>query len=276
MMETEVIRYNLTERGRTYRGVERNFDIPAIVRAVNAPDTQERVSHRDMLGYFGHWPRIKFGMMPMEGGVIDGKAVAVEPAIRTTYLRALSDGTIEHKAEFLDTNAGRVAARLYGSKAGGFSSAIDETPRVRFYGFDYVFEPNYSTNRGYEVALDDANGTFDAVEEYTREMTGALRLLDSVLTEHDRVMETVGEMARKLNDRDAEVEQLLSMLSARGVSSVVLDSIESINGISSDPESTVALRKTINAFRTAELVRRVEPKSDEKPQDENLLSRFLR
>jgi hypothetical protein len=48
-METDVIRYNLTERDRTHRGVERHFDIPRIVEAINAAGTQERVQHRDML-----------------------------------------------------------------------------------------------------------------------------------------------------------------------------------------------------------------------------------
>jgi hypothetical protein len=182
-------------------------------------------------------------MMSVEGGVIDGKSVAVEPALLATHRCAFADGTIEHKAEFLDTNAGRVAARLYNSKAGGFSSATEEHPRPKFFSFDYVFEPNYSTNRGYEVALDDANGTFDAVAEYTREMTGALRLLDSVLTEHDRVMESVAAMDRKLRDRDAEIEQYLSLLSKRGIPLPTLDSLEAINGISSDPDSTVALRE---------------------------------
>lgn len=37
-----------------------------------------------MRGYFGQWPRIKFGMMPAEGGLIDGKSIAVEPALLTT------------------------------------------------------------------------------------------------------------------------------------------------------------------------------------------------
>lgn len=34
-METDVIRYNLTERGRMHRGVERRFDIPRVVEAIN-------------------------------------------------------------------------------------------------------------------------------------------------------------------------------------------------------------------------------------------------
>jgi len=35
---------------------------------------------------------VKFGMNPAEGGIADGKAQAVEPALVTTHLVAHSDG----------------------------------------------------------------------------------------------------------------------------------------------------------------------------------------
>jgi hypothetical protein len=53
-------------------------------RGDHAADTHKRVKRREMRGYFGQWPRIKFGMMPAEGGLIDGKSIAVEPALLTT------------------------------------------------------------------------------------------------------------------------------------------------------------------------------------------------
>lgn len=157
MQQPPVITYNLKERGRTHRGVERNFDIPALVASINGPATQERINTRGMLGYFGHWPRLRFGMEPPEGGIADGKAQAIEPAVVTTYLKAHPDGTVEHQTEFLDTEAGQLAARMYANRVGGFSSAIDmDAPEV--FGFDWVNDPNYSTNRGYELALDSATG----------------------------------------------------------------------------------------------------------------------
>lgn len=158
MQQPPVITYNLKERGRTHRGVERNFDIPALVASINGPATQERINTRGMLGYFGHWPRLRFGMEPPEGGIADGKAQAIEPAVVTTYLKAHPDGTVEHQTEFLDTEAGQLAARMYANRVGGFSSAIDmDAPEV--FGFDWVNDPNYSTNRGYELALDSATGS---------------------------------------------------------------------------------------------------------------------
>ncbi|MGF7135433.1 hypothetical protein P3T40_006941 [Paraburkholderia sp. EB58] len=67
----------------TYRGVEA-FRRSAHRRGDHAADTHKRVKRREMRGYFGQWPRIKFGMMPAEGGLIDGKSIAVEPALLTT------------------------------------------------------------------------------------------------------------------------------------------------------------------------------------------------
>ena len=161
-METKIITYNLKDRGRQYRGKERNFNIRSIVSAINGPACQERVKNRDMLGYYGHWPRIKFGMVPQEGGMDSGRPSLVEPALVTTFLKAHDDGTIEHQAEFLDTDSGQVAAKLYAGRVGGFSSAIDQH-RPEFFGFDYVLEPNYSTNRGY--TLDDVRDmTLDDID----------------------------------------------------------------------------------------------------------------
>lgn len=153
MQQPPVIRYNLKDRGRQYRGQERHFDIPRIVDSINGPATQERVATRAMLGFFGHWPRLKFGLEPAEGGVIDGAAQAIEPAVVTIHLQAFLDGTIEHRTEFLDTATGQLAARMHTNRVGGFSSAIDPL-KPELYGYDYVHDPNYSTNRGYDLMLD--------------------------------------------------------------------------------------------------------------------------
>ncbi len=195
-MQTEIIKYNLADRGRKYRGKDRHFNIAALVAAINSPATQERVRKRDMLGYYGHWPRIKFGMDPSEGGLEKGLPALVEPAIVTTYLHANDDGTIEHRAEFLKTDSGKVAEKMYESHVGGFSSAIiDNALRTEFFGFDYVNEPNYSTNRGW--SLDSASGRYlDSVGNevddsevqaaaYAEQIRTIKALLDSVTAERE-------------------------------------------------------------------------------------------
>ena len=160
MNQPPLIKYNLKDRGRTYRGKPRNFDIKKLCDSINGGATQERVKTRAMLGYYGHNPRKLAGMNPSESVVIAGKYTEIEPAIVTTYLKAFPNGDIEHQTEFLESESGKKAALMWSQKIGGFSSAIDERTN-EFYGMDYVLDPNFSTNRGY--ALDSVDITFDDV-----------------------------------------------------------------------------------------------------------------
>lgn len=212
--KTGIIKFNLADRMRKHRGQERNFDIEAAVRLINSGSVQERVKHGDMVGYFGHWPRVKFGLDPDEGGFLDGKQVSLEPAIRTVLLKAYPDGTVEHEQEFLDTASGKVADRVHGSKAYGFSSAMDsrrlggKTVPTGFFGFDLVREPNYTANRGYAMALDgvmDQEDVLDAVAERDALFDEVNKLLDSAAQDTERAMQVVDRLS-------LENEQLYSML----------------------------------------------------------------
>lgn len=176
---TDLITFNVRERGRKARGKDRNFDTVALAKLINSAGVQEKVKHGDMVGYYGHWPRLKFGMEPAEGGVIDGKVVAIDPALRTIELSAKPDGTISHRTEFLDTAGGIVARSLHLSKTGGFSSAIVTAPGTSpdiptgFYGFDYVLEPNFTYNRGHKLAL-DAAGVVEEGDEFMAMLDGVV------------------------------------------------------------------------------------------------------
>jgi len=258
-MNAPLIRYNLKERGRRHTGQPRNFNIRAICDAVNSPECQERVAARDMCGYLGHWPRVRFGLDATEGGIADGKAHAVEPAIVTTHLKAFDDGTIEHRTEFLDTASGQIAAKMFANKVGGFSSAIDQT-KPKFVAFDYVANPNYVTNSFRGVALDDALGggiielTYDdvyAAEQQEREQT-IICLLDSLHAERDQACETIEHLR-------AENEQLLSLLSAKGNEAAVLDTAH-ITPLAVGVEPIERMRRDAALFRgTASLPQFVEP-----------------
>ena len=225
-MQTDVITYNLKDRGRVYRGQPRNFDTKRIAAHINSPEMQERVKNRDLVGYYGHWPRQAFGLNPTEGGLKKGKPALVEPAIVTTLLEADANGTIRHQAEFLQTEAGRVSMKLHESRTGGFSSAID-TRENRFYGFDYVLEPNFTTNRGY--ALDsvsdmDEEQVFDAVMgEY---MDAMQVLLDSANDRAQFQRDQYELLELTLKRTQAENQELMSMLAKAGNGEVpVFDSV---------------------------------------------------
>lgn len=193
--QTPVISFSLADIGRRHTGKKRSWNIPRLVAAINSPATQERIRNRDMLGYYGHWPRQRLGMDLAEGGVIDGKVVIIEPAHATTMMRADEDGTVHHQAEFFDNAPGRAAAGLFANKAGGFSSAINhDKPMV--YGFDYVLEPNFTANRPYTLdgaEVDDDSVTFDEVNEYL----GSVKSVADVIATFDSAQAAMrAEIAR--------------------------------------------------------------------------------
>lgn len=263
MLITDSITYNVHERGRKIRGIDRRFDTGLLAKMINGPDVQEKVKHGDMLGYFGHWPRIKFGMATVEGGIDkdSGKAVALPMAVRTVELSAAPDGTITHRAEFLDTEAGHIAEGLYKSKAGGFSSAIDAVPNTSphipraFHGFDYVYEPNYSTNRGHSLVLDSIGPEMAVLLDQVIQHAGVEQhemamLFDSLHVQHERALDTLERMA---NERDLLIERLAT---ASGKSRTAL-----LDGLMSE-DVRVAPARVLSAdidqwtkFRDMDLVR---------------------
>lgn len=253
---TETIRYNVNQRGRQHRGQDRNFDTRALAALINSPSVQEQVRNRDLVGYYGHWQRMRFGMRPPETVIVDGKSVNIEPAIVTTYLRAEADGTIEHRTEFLDTASGKVAARLNKSKTGGFSSAIDaiarggmQVPRD-FAGFDYVLEPNYTTNRAYVFdsaqALPDGS-IFDFVmADHYQNAERMAALYDGLRSDHELAMQTIARLLE-------ENEQLLSA-AATGRGVAVLDSVGIAPRLVSR-QATDHFARTAAMFKSADLAR---------------------
>lgn len=256
--KTGKIRYNVNERGRQHRGKDRNFDLRALQSLVNSPAIQERVRNRDMVGYYGHWQRVKFGVIPPETVILDGKSVNIDPAIVTTYLSADSDGNIEHEAEFLDTPSGRIAERLYASKTGGFSSAIDATTRGNFHvptsfaGFDYVLEPNYTTNRGYlfdsanmETEDQDKFVLLDSVMHSNHALTAMNVLYDSLQNDHMLAMQTIQRLME-------ENEDLLSMHARNGT---ILDSVGApgVRPMLASKSATAEFQRRAAAFNAATL-----------------------
>lgn len=276
-MITDSITYNVRERGRSARGVDRNFDTVALASLINGPAVQERVKHGDMYGYYGHWPRLLLGIDPSEGGVVDGKHVSVYPCMRTVEIHAEPDGTITHRAEFLDTEEGRKAAEVYNAKAGGFSSAIDPVPGTMpviprgFYGFDYVKEPNYTFNRGHKVVLDGVEQPeelaliLDAVvgDFQTREAVLG-RLFDSVQ----------GQLLNALQALDAVTKEnrgLINMLARKGHTpeavAAVLDSV-------AIPPTRVGMPPDFGRFRDVDLVPLAKLPEPAAPKQDDPYSRF--
>ncbi|WP_230656878.1 hypothetical protein [Psychrobacter sp. I-STPA10] len=197
--KTKIITYNLADRGRKYNGVDRSdLDIRSMVNQINSPATQELVESGDLYGYNGHEIRARFGMNPPDKYVnpTTGTVINIEPAIRTIKLSADGDGNVTTQHEFIDTNDGRYAHKLYKANAGGFSSAINRRRGKNglyevtgFYGYDYVRQPNYNTNKGHglfdslRAGMFDESMCFDAMnpEELTPEQIILQEALDLVI-----------------------------------------------------------------------------------------------
>lgn len=272
--ETPLIRYNLKDRGRQHTGQPRNFNIRAVCDSINSPACQERVATRGMTGFFGHLPRLRFGMIPAEGGIDGGKYVPVEPAFVTTYLKADYDGNVEHRAEFLDTTAGLLAKKLFDGKTGGFSSAI-AAKNNQFFGLDYVLDPNFVQNSYRGIVLDDANGMlYDdvAAAEQDEQAHGMIYLLDSIEAERSTTSAVIDRLTE-------ENEQLLSMLARTGVSAgAVLDST-AIRPLFVSVAAADRMKRDKAVFRACALPGFVAPadkqEAEKSPLHERLLNRFL-
>jgi hypothetical protein len=276
---TKMITYNVHDRGRKETGQARCFDTAALARLVNGKAMQESVKLGDVQGYFGHWPRVKFGMQTQEGGVLDGKAVSLPLAVRCTHLSCDNEGNITHQHEFLDTHEGRLASSLYDSNTGGFSSAIDAVPRTNpsiptaFYGFDFVLAPNYSGNRGHRAVLDgvssqeseereDMMALLDAVAE---ESSIALSMFDALQAQHALALETLDRVSR---DNDLLIGRLASGKAA------LLDDVVGEGGRVAPRLG--GLVPDFAKYKTMELPRLVDVKEAGKGEDRSTEARVLR
>lgn len=310
--KTDIIRFNVKDRGRRHRGQDRNFDTAALAALINGPEVQERVKNRDLVGYWGHWPRVKFGLEPGEAALVKGKVVNLEPAVVTTHLKAYPDGTIEHQAEFLDTAPGRLTERMHASRVGGFSSAINAPRRgsmqvpVSFHGFDYVQEPNFTGNRGYafdsagnpigEELGDEEQAVLDEVGQYTALVDATTAMLDRVQAEYDQQAlvvtalheETValtGELAKvkaELRDaRRAEKAALDAVAAAKPAEPPAADKQEPTRQEVLDAAGAIAKREkdtryaSADAFRNASLTGYAKTDSEEKPEPPTAADNYI-
>lgn len=275
---TPLIRYNLKDRGRKHTGQSRQFNIRAICDAINGAECQERVASRGLIGYYGHMPRVRSGLAPTEGIIDKGKYVPIEPAFVTVHLKADYNGNVEHRAEFADTPAGILAAKLFDGKIGGFSSAIDER-RPEFYGFDYVLEANFLQNSFRGVVLDDVYGgrathiSYDDIfqAEIDEKACAMSVLLDSISGERVMANQTIERL-------QAENEELLSLLVSAGTAAPTLDAA-GVAPLMVSMDSANRLRRDSARFMSAPLLVPIAPPDESTPvkkQCDSLADRLLR
>ncbi len=92
MPKTSKITFNVNDLQRQHTGQKRCYDNIGLARLINSPQVQERVSKGDLIGYYGHWPRKKFGMQPHRvqqnttssiyvGGILFASGVITDPPL---------------------------------------------------------------------------------------------------------------------------------------------------------------------------------------------------
>lgn len=211
---TETIKYNLNDRGRKYNGINRsNVNVQSMIALLNSDAVQERVETDAMCGYYGHQVRELYGLRVPEFVIeeVTGKKIYLEQAVRTVFLKAYPNGTVEHRQEFFNNQAGNHALRQYHANAGGFSSAVQYSrPNangmldvLEMYGFDYVNFPNFKDNVGsgkLYAGLDSMYGVSPELAEYT-----AQNLQSSMLETYQNIQELSA-----LQDHAQQLEQQVS------------------------------------------------------------------
>lgn len=296
---TEVIRYNVNERGRDFTGVDREVDIPALCLLVNGPVVQESVRKGDIFGYMGHGFREKYGL-DLPEAIIDpvtGKTVTLEPAVKTVMIKAYPDGTVEHQQEFLPTASGRIAQRLYQGKTYGFSSVFyaplqngKRTPK-NYFGMDFVKSPNYDTNRGYDAMLDSTSAGALQGSSFAEEYSAMLDSVDSILAANEKAMEEVNVLAEgiskeylrqcelndELNEQNAKLLERISALNKGQTPGAMLDSVPATvleRGYTFDPDKTAQMLDSARHYMEVPLPGYEDSPADTKTkQDQGILQR---
>lgn len=228
---TKVITYNLHDRQRLANtGVDRSdVDMQTIINHINSDETQELVRSGDLLGYYGHETRARFGLFPPDSFINeDGETIRIEPAFSTTMLSCTPDGDVSTQHEFLSTGAGEYAYGLYKSKVGGFSTAVARIKNqmrniyeiIALGGFDYVLKPNYNSNRG-EAMFDslmlsvvDADLSFDssAGVQLSPHQVIAKNALESAIISQQQAMSIANEASGQTEQYQYELRAAEQMI----------------------------------------------------------------
>lgn len=261
---TGIISYNLNDRGREFNGQDRDVDIAAAMRLINGASVQELVRQGDVYGYFGHTFREKYGLNVPETVIEAGKVVVLEPNVRTIYIKCLPDGTVEHEQEFLNNAPGRIAGRLYDSKAYGFSSVFHapeengkRTPKT-FHGMDFVRTPNYNTNKGYDAMLDSVEpGAIETIG-FAGECAAMMDSVDAIMAANEAQAADISEAYLhqcKLNDdlvdQNARLMQRLKDGKGSMLDSLAPDKLQ--RGAEFIPDRAAAMLDSADRFMKADL-----------------------
>lgn len=213
-------RFDLNNEGRM-GGNGRRYVLHAVKQMIESPETQEGLRLGELVGYWGHSRRElakKLKLAEVEVVTIDGKPVVMEnvPSNRTVAIELDSNtGIIEHTEEVFDTPPGLLVQSMLASNYGGWSwatggpnsAALGARPR-KFYGFDFVKQPNF-------VSKDKMQAMLESVDASESDIRARLEGHGFDPEGYQPLMESWGrlsEEAATVNDFEIDVMMLEGML----------------------------------------------------------------
>jgi hypothetical protein len=210
---TKKLEYNLKDTGRVLTGKDRsNVDVQSMIDKINSRVMQEEVDAGDIKGFCGHQIRQLYGIRPPESVIIDGRTIYLEPAIRTVSLKALDDGTVIHRQEFYENEAGEHVYRQYKAKVGGFSTAVNyfvDGPVLKpniFAGIDYVFSPNFLENAS--IGLFDSASGGEMMPVITKMLEAEIITLYDSIHSSNQDYEYLQAMSKRAREAERELNRL--------------------------------------------------------------------
>jgi len=254
-------RFNVRDQMRKHSGNSRKYDEDYIKEMVESGATRERIALREALGYFGHGRREIGSMNPQEIEIIktaNGPLIIENVAACVTKkLTYLGNGEVEHETEVLDTDPGKVVQALIKNRIGGFSWAVDgrdgsafkPTEVDKFFGFDYVYQPNYSKNRPYALkstitesvggeSVTEEQKIFESIQEscgfdderarmYARTITSPELFASDAIAMSDRLAQDNAYLSGQLEEAQLKISDLMQQLdSARSLGASQADMIK--------------------------------------------------
>ena len=291
--------FNLFQHGRKYSGVQRNYILESAQKASLSPAVQERIELREAYGYLGHGRRQFARRMQLREfepiKLPDGSTIIVEniPACVTVDLKVEDNGDINFTQEILDTDQGKAVTALFESKVGGWSWACDgkdggalgATTVTDFFGFDYVLQPGYPSNRGIlesaggaskeailesicEQGLDAERAdelvqqwvasTFLHNEELLNRLENAAIYEDALRQDVARQLGEIGELSETL-EKFENAEKLRTRLLKRAAEKSVIAVPDEILEAVISPKSEEDLQKVVGYFEGVSHVDRMLP-----------------
>lgn len=220
--------FNPTDQsGREYTNtLMRNYVGDSIKKVILSGFTQEKLRLRELAGYLGHGMRILAGKNQLDPVEQTADGVVIRPRVShvASKLEIDDNYNLNHCQDILDNDEGKEIMALHKGHIGGFSWVVGWNKSTgivqQLSGFDYVYDPRFTENRGYDLAMDsnrsEIQTVFDSLEsagvseEYARkrfdQWVGELYLNEMQSKLHDTSLSLI-EQNKIALDANIELER---------------------------------------------------------------------